>query len=156
MARKPPPPHPKGAPRTPGSGRKKGTPNRKTVELRELMAAVAGDVHYQQKFRDAFVKRRLHPSTEIKVWEYAIGKPKGEIEMSARVSMDSQLSAERELFSNLSVQELEELSAESEALVAKAKAMARRHQLGTEDAASPQPQTQKGDSKIQSGGALEE
>ena len=47
MPRRPPPPHPKGAPRTPGSGRKKGTPNRKTVELRALMAALLNDVDYQ-------------------------------------------------------------------------------------------------------------
>lgn len=39
MARKPPPPHEKGAPRTPGSGRKKGTLNKKTVALWEVMAA---------------------------------------------------------------------------------------------------------------------
>jgi hypothetical protein len=38
MPRKPPPPHPRGQPRTPGSGRKKGTLNRKSIQLRALMA----------------------------------------------------------------------------------------------------------------------
>jgi hypothetical protein len=41
--RRPPPPHPRGTPRTVGSGRKKGTPNRKTVELRQLMTSLCDD-----------------------------------------------------------------------------------------------------------------
>ena len=52
--RRPPPPHPRGEPRTAGSGRKKGTPNRKTLELRQLMGALAGDVDYQERFSSAF------------------------------------------------------------------------------------------------------
>jgi hypothetical protein len=62
MPRKPPPPHPKGAPRTPGSGRKKGTPNRKTIEIRGLMAALVDDIEYQHKLREDFSHRRIHPS----------------------------------------------------------------------------------------------
>ena len=42
--RRPPPPHPRGTPRTPGSGRRKGSLNRKTLELRTLMASLAGDL----------------------------------------------------------------------------------------------------------------
>lgn len=125
VPRKPPPPHPKGAPRTAGSGRQKGTPNQKTVELRELMAAAAGDLCYQKKFRDAFVRRRLHPSTEIKVWEYAIGRPKEQIEMTANVTMNERLAAEREVLSKLSLPQLEELATASQALVDRAFAMAR-------------------------------
>jgi len=68
MARTLPPPHPKGAPRTPGSGRQKGTPNRKTLEVRELMALLVNDVDYQYRFRADFRKRRVHPSTEMMVW----------------------------------------------------------------------------------------
>jgi len=121
--RRPPPPHVKGTPKTPGSGRKRGTPNRKTVELRQLMGALAGDVAYQHKLRQAFVKRRLHPTTEMRVWEYVVGKPKEQIEMSAKLSMDARLAAEREIFSQLDVERLEELAAESQALVDRALAM---------------------------------
>ena len=124
MARKPPPPHPKGAPRTPGSGRKRGTPNRKTVELRELMLALSGDVEYQKKFIKAFRERKLHPSTEIKVWEYAIGKPKELIELSAKVAIDEKLAEDRKVFERLSVKQLEELQRESEALMEKARRLA--------------------------------
>ena len=45
--RRPPPPHPRGEPRTAGSGRKKGTPNRRTVQMRELMTSLCHDVGYQ-------------------------------------------------------------------------------------------------------------
>jgi hypothetical protein len=47
-----------------GSGRKKGTLNRRTVELRALMAALLNDVDYQNRLRDDFRKRRVQPSTE--------------------------------------------------------------------------------------------
>ena len=57
------------APRTPGSGRKKGTPNRKTVEMRALMAALVDDVDYQHRLREDFRKRRVHSTTEARVWE---------------------------------------------------------------------------------------
>ena len=125
--RRPPPPHPAGSPKTPGSGRKKGSLNKKTLELRGLMAALAGDISYQRKLRKDFIKRRVHPSTEALVWAYTIGRPKEQIEMSANVSMDDRLAAERELFARLSIEEMEEVAAESEALVAKVRMMAQRH-----------------------------
>ena len=127
--RRPPPPHPRGTPRTPGSGRKRGTQNRKTVELRQLMGALAGDVDYQKKLRHAFVKRRLHPATEMRVWEYVAGKPKEQIEMSATLSMDARLAAERELFAQLDITQLEELAAESQALVDRAAALVRAQRV---------------------------
>ena len=125
--RRPPPPHRRGLPKTPGSGRRRGTPNRKTVELRALMGALAGDIDYQERFSNAFRRRRLHPSTEMRVWEYAVGRPKEQIELSAKVSMDDRIAAERELFARLSIEEMEEVAAESEALVAKVRMMAQRH-----------------------------
>jgi hypothetical protein len=127
--RRPPPPHPRGAPRTPGSGRRRGTPNRKTVELRQLMAALAGDVDYQEKFRRAWVKRRLHPSVEIKVWEYALGKPAERVQLSADVTMAEQRERELESMRFLTIEQMEELAAESQALVDKAMAMAAANSL---------------------------
>jgi hypothetical protein len=133
--RRPPPPHRRGEPKTPGSGRRRGSLNRKTLELRELMAALVGNVDYQQKLREAWVKRRIHPTTEALIWAYAIGRPKDQIDMSAQVSMDDGLAAEREMFTRLSVEELEALAAESQVLVDRAVSMARAHGV-TVDAAT--------------------
>ena len=127
--RKPPPPHPRGAPRTPGSGRRRGTPNRKTVELRALMGVLAGDVDYQYRLREDFRRRRVHPAVETLVWSHVIGKPTERVQLSADVTMSQKLEKERELFSKLSVEQLEELAAESQALVDKAMAMVRANGL---------------------------
>jgi hypothetical protein len=124
MPRKPPPPHPKGAPRTPGSGRK-GTPNRKTIEIRGLMAALVDDIEYQHKLREDFSHRRIHPSIEALVWAYVVGKPKEKLEVIAEVTMNEKLAAERELLRQLSLPELEALAAESQALMDRALGMAR-------------------------------
>ena len=123
--RRPPPPHPRGVPRTPGSGRKKGTANRKTIELRALMGALVGNVDYQHRLRADFQRRRVHPSVETLVWNYAIGRPAERVQLSADVRTNQKLDAERELLLRLSVEQLEALAAESQALVDKAMAMAR-------------------------------
>ena len=68
------------------------------------MRTIAGDISYQQKLREAFVKRRLHPSTELRIWEYSIGRPKEHVELSAKVSMHDRIAAERELFARLSIE----------------------------------------------------
>lgn len=124
MARKLPPPHPIGTPRTPGSGRKKGTPNRKTVELRELMAVLVNDLDYQSRLREDFIKRRVHPSTEALVWSYAVGRPMERIEVSTNLSMDAKFAAEREQLKKLDLKQLEALAAESQALIDRTIAMA--------------------------------
>lgn len=120
--RRPPPPHRLGEPRTAGSGRRRGSLNKRTVELRELMNSLVADVHYQERLRLAFARRRLHPSTELRIWEYSIGKPK--IEMSAQLSIDARLAAEREALQQLDLSELEKLAAESQALIDRAVAAA--------------------------------
>ena len=137
MPRKPPPPHPRGAPRTPGSGRKRGTPNRKTVELRELMTALTGDIDYQQRLRRAFISRRVHPTTEARIWEYTIGRPKEQIEVS---TMDARIAAERDLFLTLSVEQMAEIAADNDALINKLRAMVDANARGTSmlvDSSSP-------------------
>jgi hypothetical protein len=121
--RRPPPPHPRGAPRTPGSGRKRGTQNRRTVEMRQLMSSLCHDVGYQYKLRDDFRRRRVHPAVETLVWSHVIGKPTERVQLSADVTMNQKLDQERELFSRLSLEQLEELAAQSQALVDKAMAM---------------------------------
>src|SRR5262249_37082663 len=82
-----------------------------------------GDVDYQERLSRAFRRRRLHPSTELRVWEYAIGRPQERIEMTTKLSMDARLAAERELFLKLDIEQLEELAGQSQALIDKALAM---------------------------------
>jgi hypothetical protein len=101
------------------------------------MGELAGDVEYQQRFRRAFVKRRLHPSTELRVWEYVTGRPKEQIEMSAKLSMDARLEAERQLFATLTIEQMEELAAESQALVDKMTAMAQANAAMRDPPTSP-------------------
>ena len=135
--RRPPPEHPRGAPRTPGSGRKRGNPNRKTVELLQLMGVLAGDVDYQYLLREDFRRRRVHPAVETLVWSHVIGKPTDRVQLTASVTMNQKLEEERELFARLSIEEMEEIAAESEALVAKVRMMAQRHRVPPAGTALP-------------------
>ena len=126
MPRKPPSPHPKGAPRTPGSGRKRGTPNKKTQEVRQLMATLIADVKYQHRLREDFCRRRIHPSTEATVWSYVLGTPEQHLKLTGDVVFDQRLAAEREMLRmNLDLQELEELATKSQELLDRALAVAR-------------------------------
>jgi len=127
--RRPPPPHPRGEPRTAGSGRKKGTPNRRTVQLRELMTSLCHDVDYQYRLRADFRRRRVHPAIESLVWAHTVGKPTERVQISADVTMKQKLDEERELFARLSIEELEELARDNERLLAKARTMAQRQRL---------------------------
>ena len=134
--RRPPPPHRRGQPKTPGSGRRRGTPNRKTVELRALMGVLAGDVEYQHRLREDFRRRRIHPTVETLVWSHVIGKPAERVQLSADVTMNQKLEEERELFSRLSLQQMEEIAAESQALVDRVMAMAKANAVTPDDVAS--------------------
>ena len=153
MPRKPPPPHPRGMPRTPGSGRQRGTPNRKTVELRALMGVLAGDVEYQHRLRADFRRRRVHPAVETLVWSHVIGKPTERVQLSADVTMNRKLEEERELFSRLSVPQMEELAAESQALVDKALAMVRANGVTPDPTTTPGAPADGGESDGQPGEA---
>ena len=70
------------------------------------------DVEYQYRFRRDFTRRRVHPSIETLIWHYVAGKPKESIQMTGSLEFSERLEAERELFSKLSIEQLEELAAE--------------------------------------------
>ena len=144
--RRPPPPHPRGTPRTPGSGRKRGTPNRKTVELRALMGVLAGDVDYQHRLREDFRRRRVHPTVETLVWSHVIGKPTERVQLSADVTMNQKLEQERELFSRLTIEQMEEIAAASQALVDRVLAMAKANALTPAAATAPRAPVDGGES----------
>jgi hypothetical protein len=95
--------------------------------MRELMSALCHDVAHQSRLRADFRRRRVHPAVETLVWSHVIGKPAERIQLSADVTMNQRLQEERELFARLSTEEMAEIAAESEALVAKVRMMAHRH-----------------------------
>ena len=122
--RKPPPPRPRGSPKI--GGRRKGTPNRRTVEARLLCSNLVHDVGYQARLRKDFLRRRLHPSIESMVWAYHLGRPKTEVEMTGNFTMNQRLEAERQLIrSTLDRAELELLAEQSQRLLDDALARAR-------------------------------
>ena len=108
--RRPPPPHPRGTPRTAGSGRRRGTPNRKTVELRQLMASLATTSTIRTGCARLPATSRSPRPREL-VWAHVVGKPTERVQLSADVTMSQKLDQERELFSKLSLEQLEELAA---------------------------------------------
>ena len=89
---------PKGSPKVPGSGRRRGTRNRRTVAAFALASELMNDVGYQYRFRRDFTRRRVHPSIETLIWHYVAGKPKESIQMTGSIGFSERLEAERELF----------------------------------------------------------
>ena len=57
------------------AGRKKGVPNKDTVEVREAAAALVDDPIYREKLRADLRKRQVAPAVETMLWFYAKGKP---------------------------------------------------------------------------------
>lgn len=120
----------RGMPRVPGSGRKKGTPNRQVVAARELVSQMINSAEYQYRLRRDFTRRHLHPSIEALMWAYHLGKPKESIEVSGQLDVSQKLVAERELIrSALDLHELEALAAESQAALDRALSTAKARQL---------------------------
>jgi hypothetical protein len=108
---------PKKGERVPGSGRKPGTPNKISVEVRTLIHQLVNDPAYQLKLRQDFRRRRVHPTIEALIWNYYIGKPKGEIELTGSFAIIQRQQAERERLRSLSVEQLEALAEASQALL---------------------------------------
>ena len=80
---------PKGSPKVPGSGRRRGTRNRRTVAAFALASELMHDVGYQYRFRRDFTRRRVHPSIETLIWHYVAGKPKESIQMTGSMGSAS-------------------------------------------------------------------
>ena len=103
------------------------------------MTSLCHDVDYQYRLRADFRRRRVHPAIESLVWAHTVGKPAERVQLSADVTMNHKLDHERELFRKLSLEQLEELAAESQALVDKAMAMVKANASPTLFGASASP-----------------
>jgi hypothetical protein len=140
MPKKPPPVWPKGT-RPPNSGRVRGTPNRISVEVKTLVAQLMTDVAYQHKLRDDFRRRKVHPTIEALIWTYHLGKPRQTIDVMASVDVAARLEDERRIFAQLDIADLDQLAAESQALVDRAFAMVRANAAPMLVGISPSPAT---------------
>jgi hypothetical protein len=69
-----------------GPGRKKGVPNKASLEAKEFCRRLVQDPAYVEKFERAFRERRLSIPLEQMVWAYAYGRPMQAVELSARPS----------------------------------------------------------------------
>ena len=101
------------------------------------------------RLRADFRRRRVHPTIEALVWAHVVGKPTERVQLSADVTMNQKLEQERELFSRLSIEQMEELAAESQALVDKAMAMVRANGVTRDTAISPRAPVDGGESNGQ-------
>ena len=124
MPRKPPPVWPKGT-RPPNSGRVKGTPNRISIEVRELVAQLMNDAAYQFKLRADFRRRKLHPTIEALIWSYHLGKPKQIVDLTASVNVDARIEEERRAFAALDIRDMKALAEQSQQLVDRALGLSR-------------------------------
>jgi hypothetical protein len=75
-----PPRRKKGTPKT--GGRKKGTPNKATVEAKIAASEIVDDPKYRKKLLTKARKGTLPPAVECMLWHYAKGKPKDSVELS--------------------------------------------------------------------------
>lgn len=59
-----------------GPGRPAGTPNKATLAVREVCAAIVEDPAYRKKLRARALAGDLAPAVETMLWYYRYGKPK--------------------------------------------------------------------------------
>lgn len=87
-------------------------------------------MEYQHRLRADFRQRKLHPTIEALIWAYHLGKPAQPMAMSDSLALDvhARVEEERRLFATLDLQDLEQLAAESQGLVDRAIALAKRRE----------------------------
>lgn len=68
----------KGGGKTPGSGRKKGSLNKATVEAKEFLKGIIDSPDYRENFRERAAAGQLGPAMERYMWELLAGKPRDE------------------------------------------------------------------------------
>ncbi len=64
-----------GQPKPPGSGRKRASKNRSTVEVRSLAQNLLSDRKYLDNLRKRLNDGKLPPAVETMLWHYAYGRP---------------------------------------------------------------------------------
>lgn len=80
-----PPTRPKGSPKT--GGRKKGTPNKVTVEVKDVCRRLVEDPEYLASLQTRLKAGTMQSGLESMIWAYAYGKPKESLELSGSVDL---------------------------------------------------------------------
>jgi hypothetical protein len=112
------------------------------------MHALAHDRAYQDQLRRDFCRRKIHPTTEVAIWNRVLGPPTQAITVSADLTLDARLREERELFAQLSLPDLEALATKSQTLVDEARALVEAQRVKTSRATLPSaPLTPNGSSQ---------
>jgi hypothetical protein len=75
-------------------GRKRGTPNKVTSEVRALAAEIVDDPIYRAKLLRDFRKRRVTPQVECLFWYFAYGRPIDRIAIGGPGDFDKKTEAE--------------------------------------------------------------
>ena len=78
---------PKGVKRPAGAGRKKGTPNKNTLVLREAFRAILEEPAGIEQMRQKYVDGKLEAPVFLRLLEYVIGKPSDKLEHSGRIEI---------------------------------------------------------------------
>ena len=81
----------KGVPRHPAAGRRAGTPNKATAEIREIVGRLF-DADYWESVKQRLDRGRLAPAMEIRLLAYLYGEPKQTVDMPGLSEMAAALS----------------------------------------------------------------
>ncbi|MHC4371488.1 MAG: hypothetical protein ACYSW8_28060 [Planctomycetota bacterium] len=71
----------KGTPKTPGSGRKKGSKNKQTIEVKEMARELLENKDYQRNLLKRLKAGELPPQLETLLYHYRFGKPAVKLEV---------------------------------------------------------------------------
>jgi len=72
-------------------GRRKGTPNKATLEVKEVCGRLIDDPVYQQRLSRRLRAGTLSPAVECMLWHYAKGKPREEVRIDSSVHWDERV-----------------------------------------------------------------
>lgn len=75
---------PKGLPKT--GGRKRGTANKVTADVRQAAQALLGHTTYVKTLTKRLNSGKIAPAVETMIWHYAHGKPKESVALDATVT----------------------------------------------------------------------
>jgi hypothetical protein len=75
------------------AGRRKGVPNKATVEVKELSAQLLDDPEYRERLQKRLRSGDVAPAVECMLWYYRFGKPKERVEVDGSASLLDLLAA---------------------------------------------------------------
>ena len=86
-----------------GPGRKKGVPNKATLDAKALAEGLVDDPVYLAKLTRDLRARRVAPPIEQMLWAYAKGKPKDVVELQGGLNLVDEHATDEELKARLEV-----------------------------------------------------